>query len=158
MRTLWLFLLVPLSCSVPAGTWEPECVASGRLHACGPGPRSCNTMLARDGWDVTFDPPADAPYTVDIVADGEETSFRCEEVVQDGTTYYSPEGDAFLWGCDLDGFEGGPRGDVLVVTVTVDGHEPVTTTVEPCWDISEPNGRCCGFVYRATSTLPAYAD
>ena len=159
MRTLPL-VLVLASCG--QGTaFRPECVESGRVHACSDvWPRSCTLMMVLSGLDVAFEAPVAEPYEVGFVADGSGAGgFRCEPASVDGGTEWQVVGDGWpVWQCGADGFSGGPTGDEIAITVTVDGHEPVTTTVEPCWDVSEPNGRCCGFAYSATVTVPAFTN
>lgn len=86
-------------------------------------------------------------------------SLRCvASSTDDGPAWEVAETDLWVWDCGGRGLSGGPTGDEIAITVTVDGHDPVTTTVTPCWDVSEPNGRCCGFAYDATVTVPAFAN
>lgn len=143
MRAFPLFVLVA-GCTAPP--WDPACVANGRTHTCSNlVPRSCTDMFVMSGLRVDFTGAAPEQYDVVLFADDETIGFTCDA----GTVLPTTGGDGVAWFCDGSGFTTPVRGDHLEITVTVDG-QPTTLDVDPCWNVSEPNGQCCGFGYSAT--------
>lgn len=137
---LWLLLACSLPDDAPACTNEP-------LQACSDVQvmQVCTDMYVMGGLAVTFAGAAPDTYDAVVTIDGEEHVFSCAPDVIQVTS-----GSA--WSCDANGFNVDAHGDEVTVAVTVDG---VVTeeSFEPCWDASEPNGRCCGWTYVAEVTL-----
>lgn len=137
-----MFLLLAGCTDAP---WHPDCVESGRAHTCSDlAPRSCTDMFVMSGLRVDFTGAAPEQYDVVLVADDETIGFTCDA----GTVLPTTGGDPGAWFCDESGFTTPVRGDHLEITVIDDA--PTTLAVDPCWDVSEPNGQCCGFAYSAT--------
>jgi hypothetical protein len=132
-----------LACSPPEDA--PSCVLDDQ-HTCGPEiMQACNDMLVMSGLTVTFDGAAPVVYDARVTVDGTETVFACGK---DGVT----ASVGTVWWCNEQGFFLDVHGDVVDVEVAADG-ETWTGTFEPCWEASEPNGRCCGWHYSAEVQL-----
>jgi hypothetical protein len=140
MRILPLVVLI--GCT--DAPWHPDCIASGRAHTCSNlAPRSCTQMFVMSGLRVDFIGGSPTDYDVVIDADDTSTAFACAD-----SQVMPAIGDG-AWFCDRSGFLSPVRGDHLTIAITAD-DATVTADVDPCWDISEPNGQCCGFAYSTT--------
>jgi hypothetical protein len=78
--------------------------------------------------------------------DGVETRFQCAD---SAATVVSGN----VWSCDENGFFVSGNGDDVDVSVTPDGGDVVSDSYTPCWDATEPNGRCCGWNFQAEVEL-----
>lgn len=145
VRPSRLALALAAGCALPDDA--PACLLD-ELHTCPTIEvlQQCNNLLALDGLTVTFVGGAPTAYDAVVSFDGEATTFHCDDT--DGATVTA----GLVWSCGATGFQVSGHGDVVEIEVTADG---VTSTaqVEPCWNATEFNGRCCGWTYTADAEL-----
>lgn len=136
-------VFVLLACADPVD--HPACLLD-EVHGCGLQlVQACNNLFALGGLSVVFTGGSPTVYDARVTMDGVDTIFACGK---DGVTASAGN----VWSCDSTGFLVDGHGDVVEVEVDADG-ETWTGSFEPCWNASEPNGRCCGWNYTAEVEL-----
>ncbi len=130
------------------------------LFGCG---LECNLMYAPDFLDITFDPETTAEGTWTFELSGDTTAL-CEvdlPVPDPSNMAYTPCGGVDLVDLGLSGdgvavtglslMDEAPASSIL--TVSYDGTVVHEETLEPSYDVDEPNGAGCGERYGGEVTV-----